>query len=77
MRWLPVRTSPDHPRRRNLLAREIALLLVLKILLLYVLWLAFFSHPQVSKMTEGMPPDRVAAALVAIPQPPTPERDKP
>lgn len=56
------------------LRREIAIALTVKLAVLYGLWFAFFSHPQLQKMTEGMAPDRVAAALVATPQP-QPSRD--
>jgi hypothetical protein len=45
------------------LRREIALMLAIKALLLFGIWHAFFSEPQVPKMTEGMNPDRVAANL--------------
>jgi hypothetical protein len=55
--------------RRPRLRREIAVALTVKAVVLCGLWFAFFSHPQLPKMTEGMAPDRVAAALVAIPQP--------
>lgn len=58
---------------RKPLVREIAMALVLKLLLLYGLWALFFSQPLLPKMTEGMDPGRVAAALVATPEPsPTP-----
>lgn len=57
------------------LRREIALMLAIKAVLLFGIWHAFFSEPQVPKMTEGMDPDRVAANLVpSIPKtiPPNP-----
>lgn len=47
------------------LIRHIVWILALKVLLLYGLWKAFFSAPVLPKMTEGMDPGRVAAALVA------------
>ncbi len=47
------------------LIRHIVWVLALKVLLLYGLWKAFFSAPVLPKMTEGMDPGRVAAALVA------------
>jgi hypothetical protein len=52
---------------RKTLGREIALALAVKLLLLYGLWYVFFSHPALHSMTEGMNPDRVAAALIAPP----------
>lgn len=56
-------------RGRKLLAREIALTLAIKLLLLYGIWSAFFSRPAIDSMIEGMDPDRVAAVLVAPPTP--------
>jgi hypothetical protein len=50
-----------HPQLR----REIALMLAVKAALLYGIWFAFFSEPQLPRMTEGMDPGRVAAVLVA------------
>jgi hypothetical protein len=55
------------PRRH--LAREIAITLAVKLLLLYGLWSLFFSRPAIDSMIEGMNPDRVAAALAAPPTP--------
>jgi len=52
---------------RKTLRREIAIALAIKLLLLYGLWYFFFSHPAIHGMTEGMDPDRVAAALIAVP----------
>lgn len=52
---------------RKTLRREIAVVLAIKFLVLYGLWYAFFSHPSIHGMTEGMDPDRVAAALIAPP----------
>ena len=46
---------------------EIAVALAIKLLVLYGLWYFFFSHPAIRSMTEGMDPDRVAAALIAPP----------
>lgn len=46
------------------LRREIALMLSIKAMLLYGIWFAFFSEPQLPKMTEGMDPDRVASTLI-------------
>jgi hypothetical protein len=56
------------------LGREIAVLLAIKAAVLYGLWLAFFSHPAIHSMIEGMDPGRVADALVtsSISAPPTP-----
>jgi hypothetical protein len=56
--------------KKTLLGREIAAALAIKLLLLYGLWYVFFSHPALHSMTEGMDPDRVAAALVAPPATP-------
>jgi len=49
-----------HPQLR----REIALMLAVKVALLYGIWFAFFSEPQLKKMTEGMDPGRVATSLI-------------
>lgn len=46
------------------LRREIALMLAIKAVLLYGIWFAFFSEPQLPKMTEGMDPGRVASTLI-------------
>jgi hypothetical protein len=59
------------------LRREIAVMLTVKSIALYGLWFAFFSHPQLPKMTEGMKPSRVAAALINTPPTPTNERANP
>jgi hypothetical protein len=53
------------PRLKSKLGREIALLLAAKIALLVAIRAAFFSDPVLPKMTEGMDPGRVAAAIVA------------
>lgn len=57
------------PRRRpfgtSSFSREIAWLLAVKVVVLYVIWFAFFSEPQLAKMTEGLDPDHVAATLIA------------
>jgi hypothetical protein len=62
------------------LSREIAVVLALKLLVLCALWYAFFSQPATRGMTEGMPPERVAAAIAAVPadrsEPPTPEPNR-
>jgi hypothetical protein len=47
------------------LAREIALTLAIKGVLLYGIWAAFFSQPSIDSMIDGMAPDRVSAVLVA------------
>lgn len=52
---------------RKTLRREITIALAIKLLVLYGLWYAFFSHPSIHGMTEGMDPDRVAAVLIAPP----------
>lgn len=52
---------------KKTLRREITIALAIKLLLLYGLWYFFFSHPAIHGMTEGMDPDRVAAALIAVP----------
>ena len=52
------------------LARSIALVLVLKALLLYGLWYAFFSQPQTRKMR--LPTAQVERHLLAAPAPTTP-----
>lgn len=55
-------------------SREIAWLLAIKAVVLYVIWYAFFSEPQLEKMTEGLDPDHVAATLIT---PNTPEVSTP
>lgn len=45
------------------LAREIALTLAIKGVLLYGIWAAFFSQPSIDSMIDGMEPDRVSAAI--------------
>ncbi|MBU1236499.1 MAG: hypothetical protein KJ634_10865 [Gammaproteobacteria bacterium] len=57
-------TPPGNGRRPSL-RREIALMLAVKVALLYGIWFLFFSEPQLKKMTEGMDPDRVAASIVS------------
>jgi hypothetical protein len=57
--------TPPGDGRRLSLRREIALMLAVKVALLYGLWFLFFSEPQLKKMTEGMDPDRVAASIVS------------
>jgi len=52
---------------KKTLRREITVALAIKLLVLYGLWYAFFSHPSIHGMTEGMDPNRVAAALIAPP----------
>ncbi|WP_321907643.1 MULTISPECIES: cytochrome oxidase putative small subunit CydP [unclassified Paraburkholderia] len=46
-------------------ARDIALVLVIKLVLLMALKYAFFSHPQAEDM--NMPPAAVAQAILAVP----------
>lgn len=46
------------------LAREISLFLILKALVLYGIWYAFFSHPAVPSMIKGMDAAKVSAAIV-------------
>jgi hypothetical protein len=57
--------TPPGAGRRPSLRREIALMLAIKVALLYGLWFLFFSEPQLKKMTEGMDPDKVAASIVS------------
>jgi hypothetical protein len=52
---------------RKTLHLEITVALAIKLLVLYGLWYFFFSHPAIHGMTDGMDPDRVAAALIAPP----------
>ena len=35
----------------NRLVRELAVVLVIKLIILYFIWLAFFSHPQTAQIT--------------------------
>jgi hypothetical protein len=46
-------------------ARDIALVLVIKFVLLIALKLAFFNHPQAQHMS--LPPEQVAQALLSVP----------
>ena len=67
-------------RLKSKLAREIVLLLVLKIALLRAIWLAFFSNPVLPEMITGMEPGRVAAVLLhngPSPNHPPPDRGSP
>jgi hypothetical protein len=52
---------------KKTLGREIAVALTIKALVLYGLWVLFFSHPTISGMTEGMDPSRVADVIIAAP----------
>jgi len=56
-------------------ARDIALVLVIKLVLLMALKYAFFNHPQAEDM--NMPPAAVARAILAVPAPTAPAREKP
>jgi len=47
------------------LKREIVLALVVKLMVLYGLWYAFFSEPELKKMSVGLDPERVAETLIA------------
>lgn len=49
-------------------ARDIVLVLVIKLVLLTALKYAFFNHPQAENMT--LPPAVVAQALLSVPAPP-------
>jgi hypothetical protein len=51
------------PRQRPRLALEIAIVLGVKILLLYFIWLAWFSEPTTKKMQ--LPPAEVAQRMLA------------
>jgi hypothetical protein len=62
-------------RGRKPLAREIAITLAIKLLLLYGLWFLYFSRPAIDNMVDGMDPDRVAAIVVTSPSPSAPSRD--
>jgi hypothetical protein len=48
-------------------ARDIAIVLVIKLVLLMALKYAFFNHPQAQDM--NMPPAAVAQAILAVPMP--------
>jgi hypothetical protein len=65
-------SNSAHRSRRNLLGREIAAMLAVKLLVLYGIWNAFFSQPLLPKMIAGMDPGRVAAVLIASDAPPAP-----
>lgn len=46
------------------LAKEITLLLIIKICALSVLWYAFFSDPVIPSMIDGMDPNQVSSAVL-------------
>ena len=52
-------------------ARDIALVLAIKLVLLMALKYAFFNHPQADDM--NMPPAAVAQAILAVPAPAAPQ----
>ncbi|MCC8392069.1 hypothetical protein LJ656_05670 [Paraburkholderia sp. MMS20-SJTR3] len=56
------------------LARDIALILAIKLVLLMVLKYTFFNHPQARHMT--LPPDQVAHALLSASAPHPSEGDQ-
>lgn len=60
------------PRKRWTLAFEIALVLAIKLCLLYFIWLAWFSEPTAPDME--MDPDRVADKLLSRPPDPLPDK---
>ncbi|SMG32066.1 cytochrome oxidase putative small subunit CydP [Paraburkholderia susongensis] len=47
------------------LARDIAIILAIKLVLLMALKYTFFNHPQAQHMT--LPPEQVAQALLSVP----------
>ncbi|MFT4068551.1 cytochrome oxidase putative small subunit CydP [Paraburkholderia sp.] len=49
------------------LARDIAVILAIKFVLLMALKYTFFNHPQAEHMT--LPPEQVAQALLSVPVP--------
>jgi len=60
------------PRHRSL-GLAISLALVVKIVLLYLLWHFFFSHPLARKMR--MPTAQVESHLLTVPAPTTPTQE--
>ena len=46
------------------LAKEIAVLLAVKAVALFVIWYAFFSRPPIPSMIKGMEPVKVETALL-------------
>ena len=47
------------------MARDVAVILAIKFVLLMALMYAFFNHPQAQNMS--MPPEQVAQALLSVP----------
>ncbi|OFZ91405.1 MAG: hypothetical protein A3F74_18320 [Betaproteobacteria bacterium RIFCSPLOWO2_12_FULL_62_58] len=61
--------EPDTGLRRTPLWKEITIILVIKAVALYLIWLAFFSHPVVKHLDAGA----VAGSLLKpAPQPAQP-----
>ncbi|MBB2927371.1 cytochrome oxidase putative small subunit CydP [Paraburkholderia silvatlantica] len=60
-----LRTRILHWMRGPTFARDIALVLAVKLVLLMALKYAFFNHPQAQDM--NMPPAAVAQAILAVP----------
>ncbi|MGU7771496.1 cytochrome oxidase putative small subunit CydP [Burkholderia sp. MR1-5-21] len=55
------------------LARDIAIVLIIKLILLMALKYAFFNHPQAEHMS--LPPAAVAEKLLSVPAPPSTQGD--
>ncbi len=54
-------------RREKPLAREIAILLVVKLIALSMIWYAFYRDPVIPSMTAGMNPQQVTEAVLRTP----------
>jgi len=46
------------------LARAIAILLAAKAMALFAIWWAFFRHPVIPSMIQGLAPDQVGTAVL-------------
>ncbi len=54
----------DMSNKDRPLSREIATLLIVKIIALTVIWYTFFREPVISSMIDGMDPEQVSTALL-------------
>jgi uncharacterized protein involved in cysteine biosynthesis len=65
LRGKPGMFQTGKPLRRAGLVREIAFTLLAKLILLYGIWWAFFSEPQLPDMIQGLDPALVAERLAS------------
>lgn len=54
-------------RKQKPLTKEIAVLLVVKLLALTMIWYAFYRQPVIPSMIDGMNPEQVSAAVLRHP----------